>query len=245
MFRYKAIIEYNGSYFVGWQKQPGLCSVQSVIENSIRAFCGKEINVFCAGRTDSGVHALGQVIHFDLPKEESVHTIQHAINFHMKEHAVAIIFVEMVNLNFHARFSALQRHYEYRILNRDVPPVLNKGKVWHIKKCLNINNMIEGGKFMEGRHDFSSFRSAHCQAENPTRTIEEIRILSNKCDIKIKVRAKSFLHNQVRIMVGTLVQAGLGAINPGYINHILEKKDRSLAGPTAPAFGLFFCKVDY
>lgn len=244
--RYKITIEYNGSDFSGWQKQKhSTNSIQETIENAIFNFIGERVTLCCGGRTDAGVHALGQVAHFDIKVEFEPYRVRNAINYHLKSTAVSILNVEIVDDTFHARFSAKKRYYEYRIINRYAPAVLKAGYVWQVFKPLDVNIMREAAKYLLGKHDLSSFRSKDCQAKNPVKTIDTIDIIQNGDCINIKISALSFLHNQVRIIVGTLVEFGKNKTSPQEMLKILNQYTRNAAGITAPPFGLYLVKVEY
>lgn len=245
MPRYKIIVEYDGSDFFGWQKQLEQISVQQVIEQAILKFSNEQANVVCSGRTDTGVHGIGQVAHFDLNKIWPAKEVQNAVNFHVKPHKCAILNCEIVSQEFHARFSAIRRYYKYRIINRFAPIILEENRAWHIKKELNIEEMITASQFLIGSHDFTSFRAAFCQANSPQKTIEDIKIISSGQNIDIYIAAPSFLYHMVRNIVGSLVYVGLGKWPSYKMKEVLEAKNRCLAGPTAPAQGLYFLKVDY
>lgn len=245
MYRYKLTIEYDGSNFSGWQKQEGEPSVQETIAKALQKFCGQELEVCGAGRTDAGVHALGQVAHFDAPKEYPEYTVRDALNFYLQGSGAAIVKAEKVPDDFHARFSAKERSYIYRILNRRSPSPLMAQRVWQVPLPLDGEKMSEAAEKLLGKHDFSSFRAAECQAKSPVKTLDEISFNCSGEEIIIYVRARSFLHNQVRIITGTLVQVGLGKLTPEDVANILKAKDRTKAGPTAPPFGLYLYRVHY
>jgi len=245
VFRYKLTIEYDGTPFIGWQKQHKGVSVQSVTEEALQKFTSNETSLTGAGRTDAGVHAKGAVAHFDTAKEYAPFNIVNGLNFYLHDYPVSILSAEAVGDDFHARFSAKSRSYLYRILARRSPPALDDKRVWHIPVALDVKAMEEGAKYLLGKHDFSAFRSAECQAKSPLRTLDELTVTAAGDEIHIHARARSFLHNQVRIMTGTLYNVGLGKIAPEEIAKIIESKDRTLAGPTAPAFGLYLMKVEY
>ena len=245
MPRYKLLIEYNGHNFAGWQLQAHAISVQQSIEEAIEKFSGKKVSVHAAGRTDAGVHALGQVAHFDLEKNYIPKEVQGAINHHIKPHKVIITNCEIVADDFHARFSAKKRYYRYQILNRACKSIFASDISWHIREKLEIELMQYAAKALEGNHDFTSFRTVHCQASSPIKTIDEIKIYKEHDYVFFELVAKSFLHHMVRNIVGSLVNVGLKKWQVEDIKKILEAKDRRLAGQTAPACGLFFVKVDY
>ena len=246
MPRYKLIIEYDGTDFVGWQKQQNGLSVQELIEQAIQSFSAEEVVIYGAGRTDAGVHATHQCAHFDLSKHYDPYKVQGAINHFLQPHPILIKEVTGVSEEFHARFSAKNRSYIYQILNRSSPSPLLRNLVWHIDKPLNIESMKLAAQLLIGKHDFSSFRSAHCQSKTAIKTINEVTITKdNDGLIKIFINAPSFLHNQVRITVASLVEVGLGKWTTSQFKQVLEAKDRTKAGQTAPAQGLCLSEVKY
>lgn len=246
MQRYKAIIEYCGTNYYGMQRQSNLPTIQGKIEQALSLFMNKQSFIDFCGRTDAGVHAKGQVIHFDLEQERREYNIMQGINFYLRNEEIAILNVEKVPSDFHARFSATSRTYIYKILNRRVHSPLLLNKVMHIVADLNINAMQEAANHLIGKKtDFSAFRSSECSAENPIRTIDSIKITKIHDEIDIEIRAKSFLHNMVRIIVGTLINVGKNKYKAGYINTILDSKNRTLSGQTAAACGLYFIKAEY
>ncbi len=249
--RYKITIEYDGTNILGWQRQLDGPSVQEYLENAVLSLVphssSSRIEVQGAGRTDAGVHALAQVAHFDLEREIEDWKLRDAINFHLRDQnaPVVVTLVEAVSSDFNARFSAKGRGYIYRILNRRAPSALEKNRVWWVPVDLNITKMQEAAKHLLGYHDFSSFRAAACQAKSPLKTLDKIEIYQQGEEIIFEVEAKSFLHHQVRNIVGTLKLVGDGHLQPSDIKKILEAKDRKVAGPTAPASGLYLSKVWY
>lgn len=243
--RFKITIEYDGTNFHGWQKQPALPSIQASIEDAIGKFTQEKVVLHVAGRTDAGVHAFAQVAHFDLKKDFDPQKIIPAINHHVGDRSISIICCEKMDDSFHARYSAKKRFYTYKILNRKFPPALDKKRVWFVPINLDIDKMCQAAKYLIGKHDFTSFRDSECQANSPIRTIDYINIYEEEDLILIHVSAKSFLHHMVRNIVGTLKLAGAGKIEPEKIIEILNDKNRCSAGPTAPACGLYFVKVDY
>ncbi len=245
MPRYKLIIEYDGTPFHGWQKQPCLPTVQETIEKAILKLSGETVVVEGSGRTDTGVHARGQVAHIDLDKTYQEFKIRDALNFFMKDQGISIINVETVSEDFHARFSAKQRCYHYHILNRRSPSPLLSKRAWHIPQPLDINLMNKACQRFIGHHDFQSFRSTECQANHALRTIDECFVEKQDDMVILTVKGKSFLHNQVRITTGTLKQIGLGRLALKDLDHIFSVKDRTKSGPTAPAHGLYFDHVSY
>ncbi|OUR75273.1 tRNA pseudouridine(38-40) synthase TruA [Alphaproteobacteria bacterium 46_93_T64] len=245
MARYKVTIEYDGTGLVGWQRQKTGASVQQTIEEGIFAYCGEDIRIQGAGRTDAGVHALAQVASFDLQEEHDPATVMNAVNHHMRPARVVILDCVRVTDEFNARFSAHGRHYVYRICNRHSRLALNMGRAWHIRQELDTDAMQEAANLLIGNHDFSSFRAVACQAKSPIKTLDQLEIVRNGVDISIYVSAPSFLHNQVRAMVGTLSLVGKGQWNNQDVLDALAAKDRQKAGPNAPAHGLYLAKVDY
>ncbi len=245
MTRWKITLEYDGAGFVGWQRQENGVSVQQVIEEAVTAFAHEQATVFGAGRTDSGVHAIAQTAHFDLDKETDAATVRDALNYHCKPHAVAVLDAEAVGEDFHARFSATSRHYLYRILDRRAPPAREGGRVWHVTARLDAAAMHEAAQVLVGKHDFSSFRAASCQADSAVKTLDALTVSRAADEVHIVAAARSFLHNQVRILVGTLKPVGEGRSGARDIRRIVEARDRAAAGPTAPAMGLCLMKVGY
>lgn len=245
MTRYRFVLEYDGAGFVGWQRQINGLSVQQAMEEAIFRFTGETPTVISAGRTDSGVHALGMVAHADIQRDMPAEKIRDALNFHLRPNPAAAISVEAADPDFSARFDCMKRHYRYRILNRTAVPVIDRGRVWHISQPLDIAAMNEAASRLIGKHDFESFRSAHCQAETAVKTLDELVVERTGEEIHIRCAARSFLHNQVRILAGTLAEVGRGKWTPGDVSAALEARDRTAAGPTAPAWGLYFVKADY
>ena len=247
MPRYRLDIEYDGTLYAGWQRQTGQHSVQAAIEQAVKAFCGEEVSLRGAGRTDSGVHATGQVAHADLAKDWPADTVRDAVNAHLQlaKETVAILGASRVSGDFDARFSATGRHYLYRILNRRAPPALERHKVWWVAKELDGQAMHAAAQTLVGRHDFTTFRSVQCQARNPLRTLDRLDVTRVADAIEIRASARSFLHNQVRSMVGTLKRVGEGAWSAADVKAALEAKDRAACGAVAPAAGLYLVKVDY
>ncbi len=245
MQRYKITIEYDGTNFCGWQRQQKVVSVQQIIEEAIFAFTQEETLAYGSGRTDAGVHALGQVAHFDLSKIKPPLEIIGAINHYSRPHKLSILECELVPSDFHARFSAIERSYIYKIINRPSPLILMEKRAWHIIKKLNIAKMREALEYFLGSHDFTSFRATECQAKSPMKTITHLELTENGEEITISITAKSFLHHMVRNIVGTIVEAGQEKIAPHEIPLIFEAKKRAAAGQTAPAYGLYFLKILY
>ena len=245
MAKYKIIVEYDGTDFVGWQKQENGPSIQSSLEDAIKKITSETVNVFGAGRTDSGVHAKGQVAHFELSKNIPLDNIRDGINQHLRPLPIAILDVKEVDDDFHARFSAKLRTYEYLIINRRAPLTFNKKLAWGVFKKLNMDAMKEAASIFVGKHDFNAFRSVDCQSSSTIKTVQSCSIETNDQHIKLNVSAKSFLHSQVRIMIGTLVEVGKEKFNSSDVKEIIKSRDRSQAGATAPAHGLYLLKVEY
>lgn len=247
MFRYKLTIEYDGTNLLGWQKQLDGPSVQTHLEQAVFAFIHQEVEVVGAGRTDAGVHALAQVAHLDLENDFDSYRLRGAINAHLRKNKapVSVLEVEKATEDFHARFSATGRGYLYRILNRPAAPALEKNRVWWVPYNLDVDKMRQGAQYLIGHHDFTSFRAAACQSLSPIKTLDKIEISTFGNEIRFIVEAKSFLHHQVRNIVGTLKMVGDGYYQPEDIKTILEAKDRKAGGVTAPASGLYLNKVEY
>ncbi len=245
MPRYKFIVEYDGTPFVGWQTQKNGLSVQEVMEGAFQALGGEDIRLRGAGRTDSGVHALGQVVHADLSRAWRPDLLREALNAHMRPQPIAILSVEEVPDIFDARFSAIRRHYLYRIINRRAPLTVDAGRAWHLKRKIDAEAMHEAAQLMLGEHDFSSFRDSQCQAASPVRTLERFDVSRYGEEIQFRVSARSFLHRQVRSMVGSLENVGSGKWSAKELKAVLEAKDRRRCGPVAPPEGLYLTQVDY
>jgi tRNA pseudouridine38-40 synthase len=245
MPRYQFVIEYDGTPFVGWQIQPEGLSVQGALQEAIFRFTGEHVTVKGAGRTDTGVHALGQVAHADLTKDWSPGRVRDAINFHLKPRPVAVLSCTEVAPTFDARHSATARHYVYRILTRRARPVLDRDRVWWLARAIDAQAMADAAGHLVGRHDFTTFRAAQCQAASPVRTLDRLDVTREGAEIVIRASARSFLHNQVRSMVGTLKLVGEGKWRPDDVAAALAARDRSRCGPVAPASGLYLERVDY
>ena len=245
--RYKLTIEYDGTSLLGWQRQLDGPSVQQYLEEILAKLNGFHREIVSAGRTDAGVHALGQVAHIDLEREMEPWKIREAFNGNLQaaDVPVSVLAVEAVDANFNARFSAKKRAYIYRILNRRAPSPLLHNRVWWVPRPLDIKLMRQGAQYLLGHHDFSSFRAAACQAKSPIKTLDKLDISAQGEEVIFNVEARSFLHHQVRNFVGTLKLVGEGRLTPEDVKRILEAKDRSAAGPTAPASGLYLARVEY
>jgi len=243
--RYRLTLEYDGTPFVGWQRQSEGVSVQQVLEEAVFKFCGERPTVYGAGRTDAGVHALAQVAHLDLEKPGDPFRLMEAVNFHLKPHPIAVLDAAEAAPDFHARFSAVERRYRYRIANRRAPLTLERSRAWRITVPLDAGAMHEAAQILVGKHDFTSFRAADCQADSPVKTLDELAVSRYGEEIEVTARARSFLHHQVRNMVGTLRLAGEGKWGVRDVKRALEARDRAAAGATAPAEGLYLVAVVY
>ncbi len=243
--RYKLLIEYHGGPYAGFQRQDGHPTVQGELEAAILAFTGEKVTLKAAGRTDAGVHATGQVVHFDLESSWKTDVVRDAMNAHLRDELVAVIDAENVDEAFDARFSAVRRHYRYTILNRRSPPVIERGEVWGVSKPLDEARMQAAADRLIGHHDFTTFRSAHCQAKSPMRTLEFLSVSREGEHVFVDAAARSFLHNQVRSLVGALKMAGEGRLTADEVEAMLEARDRKACAPVAPAGGLVFTRVEY
>ena len=245
MPRYRVMLEYDGGPFAGWQRQDNGPSIQSSLEEAIFKLSGERVTVTGAGRTDARVHARGQVAHFDLVKEFSGDTIRDALNAHLRPAPIAVLEAAAAAPDFHARFSAIGRHYEYRILCRRAPPALERGHVWHVPRALDAEAMQRAAQAFIGQHDFTTFRSSECQAKSPVKTLDRFDVSTQGDEIVFYTRARSFLHHQVRSMVGTLKLVGEGKWRVADVARALEARDRTQCGTVAPPEGLTLLKVDY
>ena len=245
MPRYRLTIEYDGGPYRGFQAQAALPTIQGEIERAVLAFSGEAVRIHAAGRTDTGVHATGQVIHVDLARDWRPPVVMNAINAHLFPARIAVVVAEAVSETFHARFSAVGRRYVYRILNRPGPPALERGHVWHVKAPLDGEAMQVAGQRLTGLHDFSTFRDAACQARSPLKTLDVVDVTRDGEIIGVTFAARSFLHRQVRSMVGSLAEVGRGAWRSDDLAAALEARDRAACGPVAPASGLCLVAVDY
>ena len=244
MYRFRLILEYDGSLFSGWQIQPTVQTVQGVLESALARLFGRSITVIGAGRTDAGVHATAQVAHFDAPTLRPARDIVRALNA-LTPPGVSVLEARQVDQSFHARYSAFYREYCYKIFLRPEPPALDRDRVWHYSRPLDLAAMEEAGAYLVGTHDFSAFRAASCSAPNPVRTLSILRFEQDGLLLTVTIGANAFLYHMVRNMVGSLVKVGLGDWPPIRIKEILEGLDRKLAGPMAPATGLYLTKVAY
>lgn len=245
MPRYKLIIEYDGGPFVGWQRQKNGRSVQEAIEKAITAFSRERGTLKGAGRTDAGVHALGQVAHVDLVKTWPAETVRDALNAHLRPEPISILSVEAVLDDFDARFSARKRHYLYRIVDRQAPLALDRDRAWSVPSRLDADAMHLAARSLVGKHDFTTFRAAECQAKSPVKTLDRLDVSRHGDEIAVSATARSFLHNQVRSMVGTLKKVGEGRWSANEVAAALAARDRARSGPVAPAHGLYLVAVDY
>jgi tRNA pseudouridine38-40 synthase len=245
MPRYKLIIEYDGSGFAGWQMQDNAPSVQQSLRDAIAAFCDETFIPRGAGRTDSGVHALGQVAHIDLATAWSADTVMNAVNFHLRPAPIVVLSCEQVSAEFDARFSATARHYLYRIVNRHAPLAIDRNRTWRVWPELDENAMTEAARYLIGKHDFTTFRASQCQAKSPVKTLDVLTVEREGEEIRIRASARSFLHHQVRSLVGSLKLVGEGRWSPGDLKAALEARDRTRCGAVAPANGLYLVRVDY
>ncbi|MGA8549940.1 MAG: tRNA pseudouridine(38-40) synthase TruA [Stellaceae bacterium] len=245
MPRYRLTIEYDGAGLVGWQRQPQGLSVQEALETAIERFCGERVRVHGAGRTDAGVHALGQVAHLDLAREVPAEVLRGAVNHHLRPAAISVLAAAPAPPEFDARLSAISRLYVYRILNRRSPAALDRGRVWRVAPSLDVAAMREGASHLVGHHDFTTFRDRLCQAKSPLRTLDSLDVARFGDEIRIEARARSFLHRQVRNMAGTLELVGLGRWPSQAVAIALAARDRRAGGPTAPAEGLYLVEVGY
>ena len=244
MYNYKIIVEYDGTNFVGWQQQANGQSIQTALQEAVFKLSGEKVTIFGAGRTDAGVHAYGQVASFTINKKIATDVIRDGLNQHLRPHPISVQKAELVDSEFHARFSAIKRWYEYKIINRRPPLTIDINRAWCVYKKINVEKMKTESSSFLGKHDLNAFRSAHCQSKSSIKTIEDIHIKHEGEQIIFNVCAKSFLHSQVRIMVGTLVDIAKGNINKTIVD-IINSRNREIAGQTAPAQGLYLKKIDY
>jgi tRNA pseudouridine38-40 synthase len=245
MPRYRLVIEYDGGPFVGWQIQADGTSVQGAITDAVERFCGERVSIQGAGRTDAGVHALGQVAHLDLAKAWDTDTVRDALNAYLRPHPVAVLKAEQVADDFDARFSATQRRYLYRIVNRRADLALESARAWRIARSLDAGAMHEAAQRLLGRHDFTTFRAAECQAQSPVKTLDRLDVERAGDEVRVHAAARSFLHTQVRSMVGSLAFVGDGRWSGDDLVKVLEARDRSACAPLAPPEGLYLVSVAY
>lgn len=245
MTRFALVVEYDGRPFMGWQRQDHGPSVQQAIEEAAFAVTGEEAVVHAAGRTDAGVHAVGMRAHLDIARDITPFRLMEALNARLRPHPVAILDCVVVAEDWHARFSCVARHYEYRIVNRRAPLTWEKGLAWRIAKPLDAGAMQAGADLLVGRHDFTTFRSVHCQSESALKTLDRLDVVRIGERVLVRASARSFLHHQVRSMVGCLAMVGQGQWTPDDIGAALEARDRAALGLNAPSDGLFFLRADY
>lgn len=245
MPRYRLLIEYDGAPFCGWQIQDNGPSVQGALEDALKAICGQHVRVHGAGRTDAGVHALGQVAHCDVPKELVPGRLRDGLNAHLRPHPIGVLAADVVPDTFEARFSAIRRHYVYRIVNRRANLTIDAGHVWRVPRRLDAAAMHEAAQRLLGKHDFTTFRDTECQAKSPEKTLDQLDVTRDGDAINIVTSARSFLHSQVRSMVGSLEWVGEGRWTPDDMQRALEARNRQACGPVAPPDGLYLVRVDY
>ena len=245
MPRYRIDLEYDGRPYRGFQAQGELPTVQASIERAVKGFSGEALRLQAAGRTDTGVHALHQVIHIDLAREWRPEVIRDALNAHLVPEPIAVLSASLAPEGFHARFSAKARRYLYRILNRTAPPGLEQGRVWHVKKPLDVEAMDEAARMLVGHHDFTTFRDIACQAKSPMKTLDVAEVSREGDEVRLAFAARSFLHRQVRSMAGSLAEVGAGRWSCADLEAALEARDRTACGPVAPAAGLYLAAVEY
>lgn len=245
MPRYRITVEYDGGPFVGWQAQANGASVQGALEDAVHAFSGERVRITGAGRTDTGVHASGQVAHFDLERTWPEETVRNALNAQLRPAPVSVLQAAVAPDDFHARFSATGRRYLFRVLDRPSPPALLRGRVWHVRKPLDAEAMAEAARVLVGRHDFTTFRDAACQAKDPVKTLDEAHVRREGEEVRLEFAARSFLHRQVRSMTGTLAEVGAGRWSVDDVRAALEARDRAACGIVAPPEGLYLTQVLY
>ena len=245
MPRYRLTLEYDGSPYKGFQAQGDLPTVQGAVERAVLAFSGETLRLQAAGRTDTGVHATGQVVHVDLSKDWPALTVRNALNAHLVDEAVVVLEAEVAPEGWHARFSATERRYLYRILNRPAPPALDRGRVWHVRTPLDAAAMHAAAQALVGHHDFTTFRDLACQAKSPVKTLDLAEVSRRGEEVWLRFASRSFLHRQVRSMTGTLAEVGVGRWTAQDVKAALEARDRRACGPVAPASGLSLTGVAY
>ena len=245
MTRWRLTIEYDGNPFMGWQRQEHGPSVQQTLEEALLQMTGEKAVFTAAGRTDAGVHALAMSTHVEIERRLTSHRLREGLNALVRPHPISVLSVEHVDDDWHARFSCVGRRYLYRILNRRAPPALDSGKVWHVAVPLDLDPMREGAAFLIGRHDFTTFRSAQCQSDSPVKTLDSLEVRRLGDEIHVTAAARSFLHHQVRSMVGCLALVGRGQWQPSEMQRALDARDRSALGFNAPPHGLYFVEAIY
>jgi tRNA pseudouridine38-40 synthase len=245
MPRYRLVVEYDGGPYNGFQAQAGQPSVQGALERAVAAFSGETVRIHAAGRTDSGVHATGQCVHVDLTRDWPAETVRKALNAHLAREPVAVLQADLAASDWHARFSARERRYLYRILNRPSPPGLDRGRVWHVRRPLDAEAMHAAAQTLTGLHDFTTFRDVHCQSKSPVKTLDAVRVVRSGEEVRLTFAARSFLHRQVRSMTGSLVEVGLGRWTAADLTAALEARSRDACGTVAPAQGLYLTDVAY
>jgi len=245
MPRYKLTIEYDGRPYHGFQAQGALPSIQASLERAVLGFCGETVRVHTAGRTDTGVHATGQVVHVDLEKDWKPQVVRNALNAHLMPEPIVVLDAGIAPPPWHARFSATERRYRYRILNRVSPPALDQGRVWHVKKPLDEEAMHLAAQMLVGHHDFTTFRDLACQANSPMKTLDLAEVRREGCEVILEFASRSFLHRQVRSMTGSIVEVGVGRWQAADLKAALDARDRKACGPVAPAEGLYLTGVSY
>jgi len=245
MPRYKLTLEYDGAPFAGWQIQADQLTVQGVLTAAIEALSGEKALVQGAGRTDAGVHAVAQVAHVDLARDWDIDTVRDALNAHLRPHPIAILRAERVADDFNARTSAIRRHYLYRIINRRADLTLEAGRAWRVPRPLDADAMHKAAQRLVGKHDFTTFRSTECQAKSPVKTLDTLSVTRNGEEVSVTAVARSFLHNQVRSMVGSLEAVGEGKWSVEDLSRALAARDRTVCGPVAPPDGLYLMRVEY
>lgn len=245
MPRFRITVEYDGVPYIGWQRQDNGPSIQAGLEAAVLQLTGEPAVVYGAGRTDGGVHAKAQIAHFDLSKDWRLDKIRDGINFYLRPNPIIVLEAEQAEPEFHSRFDAIYRHYVYQIVNRHSPLTFGRELAWHVKRPLDVEAMNEGAQHLIGKHDFTTFRSTHCQSKSPLKTMGDLSVTRDGDMIEIFASARSFLHNQVRSIAGSLKLVGEGKWKPEQMAHALAAVDRAACGPVAPAHGLYLLKVDY
>jgi tRNA pseudouridine38-40 synthase len=245
MTRWRLAVEYDGGPFMGWQRQEHGPSVQQVLEQALRRMTGEQAAFTAAGRTDAGVHALAMAVHVDIGRQLTPHRLREGLNALVRPHPISVLDVQSVAEDWHARFSCVGRRYLYRILNRRAPPALDSGRVWHVPVPLDVDAMREGAAHLVGRHDFTTFRSAHCQSASPVKTLDRLDVSREGDEVRVEAAARSFLHHQVRSMVGCLALVGRGQWSADNIREALQARDRAALGFNAPPQGLYFVEAIY